>query len=206
VLFCLLYGNWCTVTAVDFSLNLASETSSINFTGAMAVDDSASPSEDLTYVLKSIPSTGVIKKGAVEMSVDGECGFDDCTFAATQAQCNGGTDSFTYQAKNAANDLSERRNVSITITFTCTPEAVDFTTVISNGTGAINFTDHTTSNSGDVLTIQILTILPASGTLTVTSTGAAAEIDIAYALDALTYTANPSVCTGGGSDGFTYEA
>jgi len=181
------------------------ETSNLDFTSATAIDDNALPGEDLTYVLKSIPSTGVIKKGAVEMSVDGECGEDDCSFAATQAQCNNWTGSFTYQAKNAANDLSERRNVSITITFTCTPEAVDFTTVISNGTGAINFTAHTTSNSDEVLTIKIPMSLPASGTLTVTSTGAAAETETAYALDALTYTANPSLCTNGGNDSFYYK-
>jgi len=94
----------------------------------------------------------------------------------------------------------------LTIAFTCTPTATSFTTTIADGTGAIDFTSAVTTNSGDVLTIKIPTTLPPNGTLTVTAGGAAATVDTAYALDALTYTANPSVCTNGGTDSFAYTA
>jgi len=202
VLLCLLYGNWCTITATDFGQNIGVP-AIVDFTAASATTSDTS-TVDGFKIKAPLPSKGTLTKASVPVVADDTCDADDCTYTPLISECaGGGEDPIVFMASGSGGDFSTSTTATITIdAFSCA-EASDFTQAISAGTGAVDFSSVGVTNSA--LQVKFLT-LPSNGVISVTAGGASADSSTKYDRDALTYTANPSVCTAGVSDTFPYKS
>jgi len=202
VLLCLLYGNWCIIVASDFSQTIGVPAIVTFGSSANAIDDTGTVTG---YQIKApLPSKGTLTKASVAVVADDVCGETDCTYTPLISECAGGaTDPIVFMATGSGGDSSTSTTATITIdTFSCAA-ASDFPQAISAGTGAIDFSSVGVTDSA--LQVKITT-LPANGVISVTAGGAAAVTSTKYDRDALTYTANPSVCTAGVTDTFPYKS
>jgi len=202
VLLCLLYGNWCAVTATSFGQTIGLP-AIVDFTQANAATDDASTVTG--FQIKLPLPNGTLTKASVAVVMDDVCGDGDCTYTPLISECAGGGDNdhIVFMAMGSGGDFSTSKLVIIIDgTFNCVG-ASDFSQAISAGTGAIDFSSVGVTDSA--LQVKI-NILPGKGTLTVTAGGAAADTSTKYDRDALTYTANPSECAAGVTDTFPYNS
>jgi len=202
VLLCLLYGNWCAVTATSFGQTIGLP-AIVDFTQANAANDDGGQTVTGFQIKAPLPN-GTLTKASVAVVADDVCGDGDCTYTPLISECaGGGTDNIVYRAESTEGDFSSEETVTITISaFNCAV-AADFPQAISAGTGAIDFSSVGVTDSA--LQVKITT-LPANGVISVTAGGAAAVTSTKYDRDALTYTANPSECAAGVTDTFTYKS